>query len=102
MWFASSVNKLEFLSTLAGCVVGLSGFSAPVENVHSLGWLFTAVGFGTWETTVSSHDTTEASLTPAKFGSTSLFDTLNGVEGVLSSRRAVAHNLTGSLHHVNT
>ena len=82
--------------------MGFPGLRATVENVHSLGWLFTAVWFWTWETTVSSHDSTETSLTPTKFRSTSLFDALNGMQCVLASRGAVSLDLTGSLHHVNT
>ena len=80
----------------------LAGFRAPVENVDALGRLLATVGFWTWETAVPSHDTAETSLTPAKFGGSLLLDTLDRVERVLPSRRAVAHNLTGSLHHVNT
>ena len=82
--------------------MGFSGFRAPIENVDALGWLFASVGFGTGETAISCHDATETSLTPAKFGSSLFLDTLNRVERVLASRRAVAHNLTGSLHHGNT
>jgi len=102
MGFTSSVDKFEFLGTLARSVVGFSGFRAPIENVDALGWLFASVGFGTGETAISCHDATETSLTPAKFGSSLFLDTLNRVERVLTSRRAVAHNLTGSLHHGNT
>jgi hypothetical protein len=102
IWFTSSIHKFEFFGTLARCVVGFSGFGAPVENVDALGRLFPTVRLGTRETTVSSHHAAETSLTPAKLGCSLLFDTLNRVEGVLASRRAVAHNLTGSLYHVNT
>ena len=45
----------------------LSSFRATVENVHSLGWFLSAVGFGTGETAVSSHHTSEPALSPAKF-----------------------------------
>ena len=100
--FTSSIHKFEFLCTLARCVVGFSGFCAPVKNVDALRGLFTTVGFWTWETTVTSHHSAETSLTPAKLGSSLFLDTFNGVQGVLASRRAVSHNLTGSLHHVNT
>jgi hypothetical protein len=100
--FTSSIHKFEFLGTLARCVVGFAGFCAPVENVDALGWLLATVGFWTGETTVSSHHAAETSLTPAKLRGSLFLDTLNRVEGVLASRRAVAHNLTGSLHHVNT
>lgn len=80
--------------------MGFPGLRATVENVHSLGWLFPAVWFWTWETTVSSHDTTETALTPAKFGGASLLDALNGVHGMLASRRTVALDLSGSLYHM--
>jgi hypothetical protein len=102
IFYTSLVNQFEFLSTLARGIVGFAGFSAPVENVNSLGWLFTTVRLWTWETTVSSHDTTETALTPAKFGGASLLNALNGVHGMLASRRTVALDLSGSLDHVNT
>ena len=98
----SAVDKFEFLCTLARSVVRFARFRATVENVHSLGGLFTAIGLWTRETSVPGHDASEAALTPAKLGSSLLLDSLHGVEGVLTSRWAVAHNLTGSLHHVNT
>ena len=41
-------------------------FRAAVENVDTLGGLFTAIGLGTRETSVTGHDTTESALTPAK------------------------------------
>ena len=82
--------------------MGFARFCASVKDVHALGWLLTTVGLGTRETTVSSHDSTESSLTPAKFGSSSFLDSLNGVQGVLTSRRTVAHYLTRSLYHKNT
>ena len=77
-------------------------FRAAVENVDTLGGLFTAVGFGTRETAVPRHDTTEPALTPAQFRCSLFLHPLNGVERVLASRRAVSLDLTGSLHHVNT
>ena len=77
-------------------------FGAAVENVDTLGGLFTAIGLGTRETSVTGHDATESALTPAKLGGSLLLHSLHRVEGVLASRWAVAHNLTGSLHHVNT
>ena len=82
--------------------MGLAGLGAPVENIDALGWFFTAIGFGTWETTVPSHDPTEAALTPTKFRGSSLLHSFNGVEGVLASRGAVSLDLTGTLHHGNT
>ena len=102
MGFTSAVDKFEFLGTLARSVVCFAGLCAPVENVDALRGLLTTVWFWTGETAVSSHDAAETSLTPAKFRCSLFLDTLNRVEGVLASRRAVAHNLTGSLHHVNT
>lgn len=82
--------------------MGLAGLRASVEDVDALGWFFTTVGFWTRETTVSSHNTAETSLTPAQFRSPSFLHTLHRVEGVLTGGWTVAHNLTGSLHHVNT
>lgn len=98
----STVNKFEFLSTLARGVVGLARFRAAVEDVHTLGWLFSPIGFGTRETAVPRHHTSESALTPAEFRRSLLFHTLDGVERVLTSRRAVSLDLTGTLHHVNT
>jgi len=80
----------------------LSSFRATVENVHSLGWLLSPVGFWTGETAVSSHHASEPALSPAKFRGSLLLDTLNGVKRVLTSRGAVSLDLTGSLYHVNT
>lgn len=102
MVFTSTIDQFEFLCTLARCVVGLARFRASVEDVHSLGRLFSAVGFRTWETTVTGHDSTEPSLTPAEFGGSSLLDALHGVQGVFASRGAVTLDLTGTLHHVDT
>ena len=98
----SAVNEFEFLGTLARSVVRFARFRAAVENVDALRGLFTSIGFWTWETTVSGHDTAETSLTPAELRGSLLLHTLHGVEGVLASRWAVAHYLTGSLHHGNT
>ena len=82
--------------------MGFARFCASVEDVHALGWLLATVRLWTRETSVSSHDTTEPSLTPAKFGCSPFLDTFNRVKGVLASRRTVAHHLTGSLYHGNT
>ena len=98
----STVDKFEFLGSLARSVVRFARFRAAVENVDTLGGLFTTIGLGTRETSVTGHDATESALTPAKLGGSLLLHSLHRVEGVLASRWAVAHNLTGSLHHVNT
>jgi hypothetical protein len=82
--------------------VGLASLSATVENVNSLGRLFSTVGFWTWETTVPAHDLTEPSLSPTKFGSSLFLYTLNRVERVLTSRRTVTLDLTRHLDHVFT
>jgi len=82
--------------------VRFARFRAAIENVHALGWLFTAIRLRTRETSVTGHDASEAALTPSKLGGSLLLHSLHRVEGVLASRWAVAHNLTGSLHHVNT
>ena len=98
----SPVHQFKLLCTLAGGVVSLAGFGASVEDVDALCWLLATVRFGTWETTVTRHDTTETALTPAKLGSAAFLDALHGVHGVLARRGAVSLNLTGTLHHVNT
>ena len=81
----SLVNQFELLSSLARCIMRLAGLRATEENVHSLGWLFTAIGLWTWETTVTSHNSAETSLTPAKFGCALLLYALHCVHGMLTS-----------------
>ena len=98
----SLVNQFELLSSLAWCIMRLAGLRATEENVHSLGWLFTAVRLRTWETTVSSHNTAEPSLTPAKFGCALLLHTLHCVHGMLTSRGTVTLDLTRHFHHKST
>ena len=100
--FTSAVDQFEFLGTLARSVVCFARFSAPVEDVDALGRLFSAVGFGTWETAVTCHHPTESPLTPPELRRTSFLDALNGVEGMLARRGAVSLDLTWTLHHVNT
>ena len=63
----------------------LAGFCAAEKDVDSLGWLFTAIGLWTWETTVTSHNPAETSLTPAKFGCALLLYALHCVHGMLTS-----------------
>ncbi len=98
----SSVDQFELLCPLTGSIVRLPGLCASVEHVDPLGRLLTAIGFWTGETAVTRHDATEAALTPAEFRGALFLDALNGVERVLSSRRAVSLDLTWSLHHVTT
>ena len=102
MVFTSSVDQFEFLCTLARGVVCLAGFCATVENVDALGRFITTIGFWTRETTVPRHHTAEPALTPAQLRGTLFLHSLNGVECVLSSRRAVPLDLAWSLHHGNT
>tara|TARA_Y100000816_G_C26037148_1_gene543072 strand:- start:185 stop:511 length:327 start_codon:yes stop_codon:yes gene_type:complete len=77
----------------------LTCFCTTVKNIDTLRWLFSAIWLWTWETAVSTHDLTETSLTPAKFRGSLLLDTFNGVQRMLTCRRAVAHNLTWHLYH---
>ena len=63
----------------------LAGFCASEEDVDSLSWFLTAVWFGTRETTVTSHNSAETSLTPAKFGCALLLYALHCVHGMLTS-----------------
>jgi hypothetical protein len=98
----SSIHEFKLLGSLARCIVGLASLSTTVENVNSLGRLFSTVGFWTWETTVPAHDLTEPSLSPTKFGSSLFLYTLNRVERVLTSRRTVTLDLTRHLDHVFT
>ena len=100
--FNSLVDQFEFLCTLAWCVMRLAGFGAAEEDVHSLGWLFTTVWFRTWETSVTSHDSAETSLTPAKFGCALLLYALHCVHGMLTSRGTVPLHLTRHFHHKST
>lgn len=80
----------------------LTRFCATEENVHSLGWLLTAFRLWTWETTVTSHNTAEPALTPAKFGCALFLHTLDGMHSVLASRRTVTLYLTRHFHHKST
>ncbi len=82
--------------------MSLAGLCASVEDVDTLGRFLATVGLWTRETSVSSHDTTKPSLTPAELRGSLFLHALHGVERVLASGWTVAHNLTGSLHHVNT
>ena len=100
--FTSSVYEFKLLGSLARCIVGLTRLSTTIENVNSLGRLFSTIGLWTWETTVSTHDLTEPSLPPTKFRSPLFLNSLNCVERVLTSRRTVAFNLTRHLDHVFT
>jgi hypothetical protein len=102
MLFTSSVDQFEFLGSLARSIVCFARLRASVENVDSLGRFFSTIRLRTWETTVTRHDPSEASLTPAKFRSALFLYALNGVECVLTSRGAVSLDLTRSLHHGNT
>ena len=99
IFLTSSIYEFEFLGSLAWSIVSLTRFSATVKNVNTLGWLFTAIRLWTWETTISSHHFSEPSLTPAKFRGSLFLDTLNSMERVLTSRRAVALDLTWHLDH---
>ncbi len=63
----------------------LAGFCAAEEDVDSLCWLFAAVRFRTGETAVTSHNSAETSLTPAKFGCALLLYALHCVHGMLTS-----------------
>jgi hypothetical protein len=95
----SLVDKFEFLRSLAWWSVRLSSFSTSIQDVDSLGGLFTTLGLWAWETTVTRSDSTEASLTPLQFTCTALFDALNGVHSVASSLWTVALNLSWHLDH---
>lgn len=80
----------------------LASFRATEENVDSLGWLFTAIGLRSWETTVTRHHSAETSLTPTKFGGALFLHTLHCVHGMLASRRTVTLHLTRHFHHKST
>ena len=98
----SLIDEFEFLRSLAWRSVCLSCFCAPVQNIDALCWLFTTFRFGTRETSVTSCDSAESSLTPLQFTRTALFDTLDGVHGMTSSLGAVALYLTWHLDHVSS
>ena len=95
----SLVDEFEFLRSLAWRSVCLSCFSTPVENVDSLGWLFSTLRLWTRETSVTCCDSTESALSPLQFACTSLLDTLNGMHRVSASLGAVTLDLTGHLDH---
>lgn len=100
--FISLVDQFELLCSLAWRIMRFTGFGAAEKDVNSLGWLFTAVRLWTRETTVTSHNPAETSLTPAKFGSALFLYALYCVHGVLASRRAVTLYLTGHFNHKST
>tara|TARA_B100000963_G_C22070509_1_gene427834 strand:- start:256 stop:510 length:255 start_codon:yes stop_codon:yes gene_type:complete len=81
----SAVDKFEFFGPLTRSIVSFSGLCAPIENVDSLGGLFTTVWFWTRETSVPGHDPAETSLPPSKFGGSLLLDALDGMKRVLAS-----------------
>ena len=93
------VNEFELLRSLAWWSVGFARLRASVENVDTLGWLFTTFWFRTRETTVTCCDSAESSLTPLQFTRTALLNALNRVHGVASSLWTVALNLTWHLDH---
>ena len=100
-YFATSlVYQFEFLCSLTWSIVSLTSLSASVENVDPLGRLFTSFGSRSWETTVTCHHLSEPSLTPTKFRCSLLFHSLNSVNCVLTSCRAVAFDLSWSFYHV--
>lgn len=79
-----------------------SSLSASKQDIYSLSWFFSTIWLWTWETTVTSHNFSESSLTPFQFRSTLLFDTLNSMHGMLTRRGAVTLDLTWHLYHGNT
>jgi len=95
----SLVYEFEFLRSLAWGSVCLSCFGASIEDVDSLGRLFTAFGLWSRETAVTRSHSAESALTPLQFTRTALLDTLNGVHGVASSLGAVALDLSWHLDH---
>ena len=98
----SFVNLIQFLCSLTGGVVSLTSLSASIQDIYSLGGLFSSVRFWSWETTVTSHNLSESPLTPLKFGSTLFLNALDCVHRVLTSRWAVAFDLTRHLDHGTT
>tara|TARA_B110000438_G_scaffold303775_1_gene367269 strand:- start:2114 stop:2449 length:336 start_codon:yes stop_codon:yes gene_type:complete len=95
----SLIDEFKFLRSLTWWSVCLSSFSAPVEDVDALGWLFTTFRFWTRETAVTSCNPAESALTPLQFTRASLLDTLNGMHGVSSSLGAVAFDLPWHFDH---
>lgn len=79
MIFTSLVYEFEFLAALTRCIVSLTCFSTAEQNVDALGWLFPTIGLGTWESSISSSDSTESALTPFQFAGSSLLHSLDSV-----------------------
>jgi hypothetical protein len=100
--FISLVDQFELLCSLAGRIMRFSGFGAAEKNVDSLGWLFTAFRLWTWETTVTSHNSAETTLTPTKFRSALFLHALYCMHCVLASRGAVSLYLTRHFNHKST
>jgi hypothetical protein len=102
MVVTSAVDQFKFLGSLARSIMRFPGFGTAVEDVHSLCWFFSTIGFGTGETAVPGHNSAETALPPSQLRGSPFLHALHGVEGVLPSRGAVTLDLTGSLYHVNT
>ena len=82
--------------------MSLTSLSASIQDIYSFGGFLSAVRFWPWETTVTSHNLSESSLTPLKFRSTLFLDALDCMHRVLTSRWTVALDLTRHLDHGTT
>ena len=98
----SIISQVEFLRPLTLWSMSLSGLSTTVKDIYTACGFFTTFRFGTWETTVSSSNSTESSLTPFQLTCSTLFDTLYCVNCMTSSSGAVSLYFPRTVNHKST
>ena len=81
--------------------MGFPGLSASIKNIDPLGRFLSTIRFRTRETSVTCHHSAEPALSPLEFGSTLLFNALDSVQSMLTSRGAVPLYLTWHFDHCN-
>jgi len=97
----SLVHELELSGSLTLGGMGLSSFSAPVDEVDSLSRLL-ARWLGTGKSSVSCRHSSEPSLPPLEFTRAPLLYPLDSVLGMLASKGTVSHDFPWHLHHLLT
>ncbi len=98
----SIIGQVEFLCPLTLWSMRLTSLSTAIKDIHTACRLFTALGFWTWETTVSSSDSAESSLTPFQLTCSALLDALYCVDCVASSRWTVSLDFPWTIYHKST
>lgn len=95
----SLIDEFKLLCSLAWRRVGLASLRAAVDDVDALGRLLSTLRLWSWETAVTCSDSAEAPLTPLQLTRSALFDALDCVECMLTSRGAVSLDLTWHFDH---